>query len=227
MNKTKKKKLVNKAYEIQRIFQALRYYTNYDYDTVRDGCGCESICRCSKITNARILDVDTLRLSKDIGVYLDTEIDEYCVERILARSGLHDRSAYDISIVSGYYGQEIGNVTFRGTSLVPEILNLLGEKDDLVKILKTLKYEYGYILPSLMNKTKVEIKEVAIASISAGQTDHYKRLDRDAIERYKEAKSTLPQMVVVEDNGYFRLIDGYHRYAAAQGKDKVKVIILS
>lgn len=224
---TTKKKPVNKALEIQRILESLRYYTHYDYDESRAGCDCGSICRCGRITNARVTSVDTLRLASDINACLDTEMDKYCAERILVRSGLNDMNAYNVGVVGGYYGQEIGSVTFHGTSPLPEILALLKDSTDLKKVLRALAYEYGYVLPSLMSKADAKIKEVPLSSIYAGQTDHYKRLDREAIKRYKESRSTLPQIVVVEDHGYYRIIDGYHRYAAAQGKEKIKVIIVS
>lgn len=52
-------------------------------------------------------------------------------------------------------------------------------------------------------------------SLIFGAKDHYQKLDRERLAAY--AKYPLPKGCVIPDGERFKVIDGYHRCAAAKG----------
>lgn len=217
--------ILMKKSTLKQTFDQLRWYVNIDYDTSHDGCQCDDICRCGRITNARVRSVDVKRFSKDLCRGIPSEIDKYCIDRILTHSGINDVNSFNVTITGGYYGEEIGDVIFKGTSPLPEIGAVLSESTDAKKVLRVLAHEYGYVLPELQSKTKVSVQKIPTALINVGQTSHYRRLNKEAVQRYKEDESTLPKVVVTSNGGRYRLIDGYHRFAAQEEKS-IRAIIL-
>ncbi len=103
---------------------SFRYAAEYAYDTTRD-CernGCDSICRCSRLTNLRVTDVssisiDCIRLVKasllksgksSLKSYSPSEIEKYCLQRMLLHFGGFSASGYSVHAAMSYYGNDCG-----------------------------------------------------------------------------------------------------------------------
>jgi hypothetical protein len=171
--------------------------------------------------------VDILSLAEHICKKV-TEVQRYCVERILVAHKLYDVSKYEVFVQSGYYGQEIGAVKLDGSvarECDKDIAKMLAMCGDRRRIAFVLELEYGYLLPVLKGKS-FEICTVDKSELIFGQDDHYRRLDKDVVASYSDdewRKYKHPRGICIRDGDRFRVIDGYHRCAAAKRKCKVFV----
>ncbi|KKM63404.1 hypothetical protein LCGC14_1511760, partial [marine sediment metagenome] len=154
-----------------------------------------------------------------------TGIVAYGVNRLMIHSPLADTSNWNVNIQQGYYGEETC-----GCNASPSDIYETAETIDEFLLLKTdksrveflLKNEYGYLLPTVEN-CKWSVIRVAVKDITLPNPDHYKRLDKKIVQQYRDTQDGLPQCVCVGDN--FRLVDGYHRFAARQEKAR-KILII-
>lgn len=209
----------------------LKYCVEYDYDTDRN-ChehGCDSICRCGTISDCRVRIVDIRSIAQEIYGKGLSDTEKYCIERILVAHKVYQTSHYEIPIVSGYYGQEVGNITLDGyiaRACDADIEKMLSKRGDSRKIEFVLEIEYGYVL-SILKGRKFEIVKVAKNDLVFGQEDHYRRLDKDVVKMYElddeRGRDGLPRGVCIRDGSRYRVIDGYHRCAAAKRTCKVYV----
>lgn len=211
--------------KLQRIIDGGCWaYVDYEYD--RTSCrGCEDYCRCTQIINDRINSVKIAGIAREICVD-ESEIFSYCVNRILTHSELRSPDNWKLNILQGYYGEELDGARFTGE--VPIALNnLLSNKNDSAEMVKiALTQEYGYLLPDLKDVIDFHIVGVALDDISIGQGEHYRRLDQKFVKQYNGFNMPLA-VCLANRNGNHRLIDGYHRIAAAraEGSKVVKVIL--
>lgn len=215
---------------------SLYYYCEVDYDYIRDcrTSECDSICRCARISNAHIKSVDTCRLVADLTktCKIKDPLDQYCLSRIATHGPLADLACYRVQVGAGYYGDEIESVRLDSTAtatVVRDFMKVLARTDSKSKVLDTLEYEYGYVLPKLQTINSVAISSIPIGQILIGQTEHYRRLNRTVVQRYQEQKDSyfakLPQVVVLQTQpNQYNLIDGYHRLAAARHNAKTKIV---
>jgi hypothetical protein len=147
----------------------------------------------------------------------------WIVDRVLRANKLYNPDIWSVCLQQGYYGQEIGSVMLETTiakrceAQVEAVIALRSLRKRLEQL---LVYEYGYLLESLKGLSWAK-RQVPKENIIFGQTDHYRRLDPDVIEKYKEYP--FPRGIVVPDKMQralfklqkFRVIDGYHRIAGA------------
>jgi hypothetical protein len=201
-------------------------YIKNDYDNGTADCECEDICRCSTIANARVTAFYPDKFVEALERVVKDPMNLYCIERVMTHSKMADFSQYDFRTRSGYYGEELEGIYFKGESPMPVLEEILSTADYLKKILAALKFEYGHLLPHLERAKKATLCTVVPAFINQGAREHLRRLDRDCIRRYSERKSSLPQVVLYDGGGIFSLIDDYHRLSAIpQGKEVFAVII--
>lgn len=202
------------------------YYggVNVEYSTYyecQNGSNCcdNDYCRCGVIQDEHIEKIDMGRVLSYYSQW-DKEIDRYCIERIFSHFKVWSEDAWDIHVCGGYYGQELDGVFLREAEAIEQAVEscLLLETDS-EKIEFVLNLEYGYLLDSVKDK-EWEVKEVDKKLIRFVQKDHYRKLDREAVERYKE--HDYPLGICLEDSGHYEVVDGYHRLSA--GGDSVKII---
>ena len=95
---------------------------------------------------------------------------------------------------------------------------------DIDKIKKVLEYEYGFLLERLHSTKSVSIKEIDVRLMQVGNESYHSKVDN--FEMYKDYD--LPIAVCSKLDDKYKIIDGYHRYAAAMlnKKDFVKIIVL-
>ena len=201
-------------------------------------CECEGICRCSIITSAHVTEVCISTLVSGYRKKL-SEIDEYCIDRILRANKVYDTSKYDIAIRNSYYGQEIGRVTLdRKLAEIcdREVNQVLNLKTVSAKVKHILSVEYGYLLPGLdsLEFNRVKVRKV---DVHYGQPDHaaavYRKLTKEGVDFYRDYLKDRPEAICgvctrepteVSQSAQYRLIDGYHRCAAAE-RDSIWMLV--
>jgi hypothetical protein len=194
----------------------LRWDVHLDYETYRpcqNGSNCcdNDYCRCGIIRDARVANASTGKILDLFGEELDVW-DRYCIDRVLSNAGAWDSDNYRIETCRGYYGEEFDGIYFRGAGDVDAKVDQILSASRTDKINLVLTEEYGYLIETLVDK-QYEVVEVRKDQVVFGQEDHYRRLKPEVIESYRDYD--LPRGVVVESEGRFRVIDGYHRIAAA------------
>lgn len=196
-----------------------------EYERNNNNCRCEDYCRCATITNAHVTSVNTKEVTQKVAEYLGvtSELDVYCVNRILSSFKVYNNEAWDVRVCGGYYGEEIGGIFLKQAyKIEQEAQSILALKNSSEKVEAVLTLEYGYLLDILFN-CRYYIKTIDRSKICY-QREHYTKLDRSAVEAYKDY--SLPRGIVqLQSNGRYRLIDGYHRIAASTGQEEVKVIV--
>lgn len=209
---------------------------------------CDGYSRCRRIISTRVESVDFVSIMNSYENETElSEIEEYCLDRILRIEKLYDNDSFEVNTCRGYYGDEIESVhiVFDIKESIKNKLIEISALSDIDKIKKILEYEYGYLLDSIKDASSVEIKEVAFDSIKIGNESYHSKI-KD-FEMYKSYEGPIaicssvndnilrkhPSLVsfnkkLIESQDYYRIIDGYHRYSAAKlnKKDVVKIIVL-
>lgn len=198
----------------------------YDYDSVQgydhwQRCA-NDYCRCSRIENIVIQDVDVSIFYTEIIRILSKEYEEislqhrYCIDRLLSIHKLFDPSLWEIGVVGGYYGEETSDASFANkVDLLADIYKVMSlDTDKAIEFI--LEREYGYLLKSLKGKTytvySLSIDEVDIPN------DHYLK----SVDTESNSPSGINGLLLKEHDK-LKLIDGYHRYTVAL-KNKKQVL---
>lgn len=209
----------------------LQYIVDYDYERSRCTCGAYArgdYCRCTTIEHAWIDNINinkVVRKLYDTHSRTDSDIDEYCFDRLCYAFKIYDKDYYEIKKCWGYYGQEIKGVWFENErNIFESYYEMLEKNTSLEKIQYCLKREYGYLIDCVKSATSATIIEVSPNDICPPQTEYFIKLENKVIEEYKNRG--LPIAVCVRDGNKYRLIDGYHRFVANQDRDSVNIIVL-
>lgn len=202
-----------------------RFFFEIDYD--RTSCtGCTDYCRCSRICDPRIVDIPSpVEVVQEIirRVYPDWSIiTEYCIDRLLFLNKVYASDSFHIGVCGGYYGEEIDSVTIDNNSAQTQIDQLLKLKKNSDKIEFVLNAEYGY-LPEDYKGLNWTVKKIKMSDLILGQKEYLKKLDKDKVKEYKEYSLPRGICVPTSDDKY-RLVDGYHRCSANEGKT-IQIIV--
>lgn len=207
----------------------LCWIVDYDYD--RSGCTCGAeygICRCTTIEHTW---VDNIHVNEVVNELYrkhsrtDSDIDEYCFERICYSYKIYDKDLYKVETCGGYYGEEVEGVYFEDEEKIFNAYNeLLALGSDFEKIQYCLKLEYGYLIDCVQSASKTYITEASIDEIILPQMEYFKKVDKDVIEEYKNRN--LPIAVCIKHGDKYRLIDGYHRFVVNKDRNEVNIIVL-
>ena len=205
----------------------LRWIVDYDYE--RSACHCDDdYCRCTTIEHAWIDNInvnEVVRKLYDTHSRTDSDIDEYCFDRLCYAFKIYDKDYYEIEKCWGYYGQEIEGVWFENErNIFESYYEMLEKNTSLEKIQYCLKREDGYLIDCVKSATSATIIEVSPNDICPPQTEYFIKLENKVIEEYKNRE--LPIAVCIRDGNKYRLIDGYHRFVANQDRDSVNIIVL-
>lgn len=184
---------------------------------------------CTNLTNLRVTSVSLISVADKIlnGLKV-SEMDEYCVQRLLVSNKFYDTSSWELDTCGGYYGPEIDSVCLKDDIAskieleISEVFALNKLKD---KLFYVLEKEYGYILDVLNEYKNYEIKTMPKNVISFGNRNYYRRIESHTQNIYRKILETNPKLicgVCVQDVSMYKLIDGYHRYTAMPDKIKVK-----
>lgn len=233
------------------IDKNLKHAIDHDYDIERycEHSGCKEdpsgACRCSKIINTTITDINVSKISKDIfDLYFsddhstkrdyklkkiiygyDKHFDIYVIDRIIRYYRIWDSSSYDIKIFKGFYGEEIDSINIKpgiALKISDKIEEILGLESIKERIEALLLMEYGYLIPEMIDKD-YEIIEVDKVNIHFGNRDHHNKVKEKVLEFYSNKNYNGIRGVVHFDGDKYRVIDGYHRIHTTSST-KIKVI---
>ena len=205
----------------------LQWIVDYDYE--RSACHCDDdYCRCTTIEHTWIDNInvnDVIKKLYDMHSRTDSDIDEYCFDRICSAFKIYDKDYYEIETGGGYYGEEVYGVYFENEEKIYNAYyEMLALRTDLEKIKYCLKLEYNYLLDCVESATSATIIETSPNDIRPPQTEYFIKVDNKVIEEYKDRK--LPIAVCIKNGDKHRLIDGYHRFVANKERNSVRIISL-
>jgi len=211
----------------------------YDYrsETNCDNYGCDDYCRCGVIVDQTITSVDVQDITDEIyKLYFDDspstkrdnkinsiifgtgkEIDLYTIDRILRFHKIWKDHVFDIGIDGGYYGQEIGDITFDNAianKIESEIDKAFAISDINERIKYLLELEYGYLLPEL-DGCKYELATIDLEDVVFGSDGHYRKIQKEDLDHYTDYYYKGIRGVVRKSGDKYKIIDGYHRIYAA------------
>jgi hypothetical protein len=216
VGKNKKENQPNLA---NKNFNYLNGVIDYDYETYypcQNGSDCceNDYCRCGQILNAEVTKLQKTDIFVSESWSALNEIDLYCIERILTINKFWNTDSWEITVCSGYYGEEIDKFIFNHANNCKGLIDvLLSLETNASKIEFVLNLEYGYILDAAKN-LEWEMIEIPRNKIIFGQKDHYKKLDAEIIAYYQDW--SFPRGLVIESSvDQYKIIDGYHRIAAS------------
>lgn len=206
---------------------SLRWIVDYDYE--RSACHCDDdYCRCTTIEHAWINNINIREVIEELyhrHSRTDSDIDEYCFDRICYAFKIYDKDFYEIEKCWGYYGQEIEGIWFENEEKIfNAYYEMLALNTTLEKIQYCLKLEYNYLIDCVESATSAAIVEVSPNNIRLPQTEYFIKLENNIIEEYKNRE--LPIAVCIKDGDKYRLIDGYHRFVANKDRDSVNIVVL-
>ena len=201
--------------------------------------GCDMICRCSEITNTRVVNIDYNRIilsiydiifDKSLSTTRETklnsvlfgvtkEVDLYTIDRITRHFRLWDKSNWDINVDYGYYGDELDSVTIASSvaKSIEDTLNIAFSIQDLTgRIQYLIGLEYGYLLPELetigvSNNCKFEVIDINKSDLIFGSDSQLKKVKSENLEHYDDYNYDGIRGIVIKKGDKWRLIDGYHR----------------
>lgn len=184
----------------------------YDYDTQGDGN--------DRVITGSITRINCNSLYENITKKSKIEnINDYCLDRFIRKSFTKDVVSFVVR--SGYYGGEADykiadSFGEQLNNFIIQLNNNLDGKENTNLIEQVLILEYGYILPELKNKIwSFETIKLNFINPAAGM----KHVQKSIVDEYKnqtiDGKYNLTCVCQLNDKLEYRLIDGYHRFAAA------------
>lgn len=205
---------------------------DYDWelgDEHETECEEEGICRCGKIKNVQIEQLNFHELVNKIinslsyGFYTRkgkryhkgknylTELDYYAIQRICTLYGLYDKNNYEIDVGNGYYGEEVNGVFLSlddDANIQKHIIHVLNEFQDspIQKIFYLLELEYKFILDDLKQVSNYEIMSFNPKYLGRNNVE-INRIKRNREEYIYPQDFKYPIGIVYND----RLIDGHNR----------------
>lgn len=207
-------------FQIETYFK----YVDVNYFVVRD-CehfGCDQICRCGRVEDLHIEDVDKISLDSLL-IMSDTGkngrkvrhnlsvVEKYCLIRLMSIHGCWNKEEYSAWAVRGYYGEEVEVSFDNEISFINDIKKMLTMKKDIDKVKFVINLEYSFLLDRIKPTTKVSVEEFDFDLILKNN-EHFERAKNDNIHGYQwfydtKKDKTFPIGIIIGD----RLIDGYHR----------------
>jgi hypothetical protein len=164
------------------------------------------------------------------------EMNLYTIDRILRIYKVYDPKNWIVEVEGGYYGQEIGDVIINddlAKKLEEKIFEALSIDSLTERVEYLLNLEYGSILPELQDSL-YEIMDVKKDDLYFGSISNkkstLKEIEKSSTEFYGYYYDDMNygrdsiKGIVIEKDGKYRVIDGYHRCLASERK-YLKVLI--
>ena len=227
------------------LYDCVEFKCRENFSCDISGCYEEGICRCSTIDEVEIVSIDIEKLTNKIfrdiyesnitqerddklvdliWGYNPSQINKWCIDRVLIINRVYDKSNWTYTIQSGYYGEEVEDFylvedLFRKVEWqIEEILNIESLKD---KVFYLLKLEYGEILEKLKDK-EFSVEQVDINKIIFPNSTHLNKVLKNSLSFYTDY--SLPKGIVLSRDENYYVIDGYHRLSASKAK-KIYLIV--
>jgi len=185
-------------------------------EAIYSDCVCDEdsndYCRCQEVIGIEINpDLDKLvkEILKEHRLSL-TEINNYCVERILVNLKYWKNSNWEFDASPDYYGETLDGVYFEKEDELEDAINKLKQmSSDIEKIKFVLSMEYPDIkFDAVDNCNTLDILELPIGEIENKKI----KVPKWSLEAYKDWQGIIG--VCLKENNRYRLVDGHHRYLA-------------
>lgn len=216
-------KLANIVLEPGNNFHYAGVEVDYNSELINPGSDESYHANDEYITHAWVKEIDHSIIASDLISSDANPVEKYLVEKLVQHNLGND--AFEISWSAGYYGDEIDKVSFDLNSSdckkfqkIIEAYNRLPSLDDRVKM--TLNLEYGYIIPKIDKPMSWSIEKVSLKDVIINEKalERINKLDAMGYANYPPSCHG----VAIKQDGKYKLIDGYHRYAAWTGVVKLK-----
>jgi hypothetical protein len=137
------------------------------------------------------------------------------VERFLVLNQLYNPDSWEIEVDPGYYGEEIGKITF-SKELAGELYDSLTIFSSNELIERILRLEYSFLTAKVENKNW-SVQTLPLKSIVTPSTTQSQAVKRCRSSFYKDRQ--LPLGIVIKDQEKYSLVDGYHRLSENNQKE--------
>lgn len=124
---------------------------------------------------------------------------------------------------SDYYGDSVRAVKLSKAKLAElnDFISRLSAAKKLTKFIREILIdEYGFLLPEIEEIKEWELIEVNKSEVDITHTEYVRHLDKQRIKWYAD-NNKIQSCLCLYRHGKLRLIDGYHRFAAAKGRISV------
>ncbi|MFA5024081.1 MAG: hypothetical protein WC523_03955 [Patescibacteria group bacterium] len=221
-----------KKFDIHQLSQPSSWV---EYDSEMSDCHCDArrngdYCRCKTVASTKITEICIPEIVNLLFKNTEENNDKllkYCVNRILTYSSANEKEHWIVSVSNGYYGQETDG-TYLDYSTVGKlsipISELLESKSLHQRVLIALEWEYGYLLDSLKDIKSCTEVSVDPAEIIVPQQEYYRKMDKEAIEQYKDFDG--PICICLKVGDAYKVVDGYHRLQANIDKSSINILVL-
>lgn len=198
---------------------------DYEYESTHDcdgGCQNGDYCRCGRICDARVTTLDvtelknyivsSLKNEKSLKDTIDDPFTVYCIERLMVIHKMYDMENYEVGVSGGYYGEEIGDVTFYNFhAFHQDLSHLVHLNSNKGKMEFILMKEYGKILEKLKD-VDWTIENIKLSEIETPNEQYANKLAGEDFEYLLKPSTHGVVLNKDEHKRIFSLIDGYHRY---------------
>jgi hypothetical protein len=179
-----------------------------------------------RVIDLRVTGVSLERVALEAFGEQKNPLTGYALERLLRALSVYEPENWNIKVARGYYGEEVMGVKLNSAkaSEVEKEANALCAMKPDEQVERALVLEYGYLLDSVVGK-KWSVKEIDTRLLALGQESHYRALDTKAVDRYRGERKLPYAVTLPREDGRYRVIDGYHRSAAAI-RDNLKSVLV-
>lgn len=237
----------NKLDILEAISLDFQQFINIDIDGIchcNEYCKEEGVCRGFNITGIDIKNISFTDIAKfiwsnshNIGSKqynrtqkllslfegYDSQLDIYCIERLLAIHKLYDSSNWTFSYLNGYYGHEIDKLVINQNiqdEIKSEVEKLLSFNTFKEKVNYILTLEYGFVSDQLKD-CAYKFETIERSKLYFPQTKHYKKVSKKTYYKKRDPDSIFG--ICLKQGEKYRVIDGYNRLSQTT-KDRIKII---
>lgn len=204
------KKIKKLSVTVDQFDFDIDYDINHDCETH----GCDYICRCSTISNIKILSLNDPISVKN---YPTSVMNDYCIGRLLSIHGSYNIDNYEVTTCSGYYGEEISGVCFAHMGdLTSDINAVLSLPNDLEKLKYVLLKEYSYLPDYFDGVATLLVESVNLSDIVLNGLQK-----RDITQMVVDPTTPVGVLRRIDSTKY-SIVDGYSRYAVLRGANVVR-----